>query len=118
MTLHAFDLLTNRSLRWVAVPLEFVDWMAAHFDGKLIQHLRQIDPYEIVRIPDSVLVTSIEEFAEVRRQLKKVRHSDVPKVVDLYGDYGSAGALMTVSQLLDFFEFTNQNECKVVSVGD
>lgn len=118
MTLHAFDLATNQSMRWVAVPLEFVDWMAAHFDGKLIQHLRQIDPYASALIPRSALETPIEEFQKVREHLKQREPPDVPNVVDIYGHYGLTGALKTTRQLLEFFEFANQAKYKIVSIGD
>jgi hypothetical protein len=118
MTLHAFDLSTNKSMRWVAVPLEFVDWMAAHFSGELIQHLRRIDPYTSVRIPESVLESPIEELVEVRESLKRRSQRDIPEAVDIYGRYGTEGALTTVKELLEFFEFTKQAACKVVSIGD
>lgn len=140
MDLHALNWWTNEPIRWVGLPLEFVDWMAAHFDGKLIQHLRWIDPYNDVLIPPSFLTASIDEFVEVREylkwrravelhkfyqaseevieQMKRRRASPVPEVVEAYGKYGTEGALKTATELVEFFEFTTQTPCKVLSHGD
>ena len=118
MTLHAFNKQTNKSMKWVALPLELVDWMALHFSGQFIAHLASIDPYKDVLIPDSVTVTASDELGAVRNELRGEIAEDVPQTVDLFGKYGVAGAQTTLDQLIELLIFAKENDCKVVSVGD
>jgi hypothetical protein len=118
MTLHCFDKATNKSVKWVALPLEFVDWMAAHFNGTLIRYLRQVDPYARVHIPETALSDAVNEFKHVRERLKGTGPLNLPKTVDLFGAYGRAGALRTAEQLIEFFEFAAAFDGKIVSIGD
>lgn len=122
MTLQAVNLWTNEIMRCVAVPLELADWMSDRFDGKFIRHLHQIDPYKDVPIPKWALENPIEEFSKVRDYLKlcarRGRISGVPKRVDICGNYGTEGALRTIKELLEFFDFVANTPCKVLSSGD
>jgi hypothetical protein len=103
---------------WVALPLELVDWMATHFDGVLVQYLHYIDPYASVLLPHSVVLKAVEELNTISTALNGNIASTLPEVVDIFGAYGVSGAITTVSELRDFFEFAAHNPCKVISIGD
>jgi hypothetical protein len=65
-----------------------------------------------------ILDQPIEEVLQVRQYLKQRRPSDIPQRVDILRDYGLAGAMRTTKELMEFFEFTMQTPCRVISVGD
>ncbi len=118
MTLHAISRQTNRSLKWVALPLEFVDWMALHFPGPFIRFLASLDPYGDILIPGNILAFAPDELAQVRKELQGSLGREVPSVVEVSGDYGISGALSTVNGMIELIRFATGNNCKVVSVGD
>ena len=118
MTLHAFSRETNKSMKWVALPLEFVDWMAAHFQGTFISFMASVDPYDDILIPNAVSESAPDELMRVQSELQGPFGRDVPVVVDLFGEYGISGALSTVDQIIELIHFAAGNNCKVVSVGD
>ena len=118
MTLHAINKNTNNTMKWVALPLELVDWMALHFSGRFIKHLAVIDPYDSILIPEDVTFTAVDELAAVRKELNGGLNDDLPQTVDLFGPYGISGALTTLEQLIELINFSKENNCKVVSVGD
>ena len=118
MTLHAFNRDTNQSMMYVGLPLEFVDWMALHFAGRFIAFLAAIDPYGDVLIPDDISASACAELGHVVTELKGPLGNDVPRVVEQLGDFGRAGAVSTVRQIIELVAFASNENCKVVSVGD
>ena len=118
MVLHAFSRETNKSMKWVALPLEFVDWMAAHFQGRFFFFLAALNPYGDLLIPNDITGLAPDELMRVRSELQGPLGRDVPDVVEGYGKYGRSGALSTVDQMIELMHFAAENNCKVVSVGD
>lgn len=118
MTLHAFSKETNKSLKWVALPLEFVDWMALHVEGRFVSFLASIDPYGDILIPSEVTASAPDELVQVRKELRRPSPKDVPIIVDEFGEYGLRGAISTVDQLIELIDFAARSDCKIVSVGD
>lgn len=118
MTLHAFSKKSGKSERWVAVPLELVDWMKERFSGAFINYLGTIDPYESVLIPEDIVANAADELRNVRECLSRHRVNDVPERVDIFGDYGKKGAVRTADEMVEFFEFVGCGDYKIVSIGD
>ena len=118
MVLHAFNRDTNQSMMWVALPLEFVDWMSFHFAGKFIAFLASLDPYGDILIPDEVLASARAELSHVRNALEGPLGGEVPRAVEQLGEFGLAGAKSTIRRIVELLAFASTENCKIVSVGD
>jgi hypothetical protein len=117
MTLHALDKQTGESTKWVAVPLELVDWMNAHFRGPFISYLASLNPYEDVPVGDESLVGAPAEIDQVRFTVQRNGQEILPRV-DIYQHYGRKGVIRTLSELLDFLAFLKTGDYEVMSLGD
>jgi hypothetical protein len=117
MTLQAFSKRNGDKMIWVAVPLELVDWMAAYFGGQFVVYLASLDPYSSIKVSADRTNSAMEELTHILAALRSNK-CDAPEFVDLFGQYGTAGAKQTVTQMMEFFEAVAEHDWKVVSIGD
>jgi hypothetical protein len=119
MTLQAFAGNTKIDECWVAIPLELVDWLAARFPTPFFVYLAALDPYGTQTVSPAMVLAGGKELAEVQQVLRNSREvAGVPERVDLFGNYGIAGAKQTIGEAMRFFESAASHGWQVVSIGD